>query len=109
MLDALAQARDERRPELDVLADELVELREFDHPVLETSRKFLDAEGVGIAGVEFIDTDKGRIVAFDVNTNYDPDVGHRVRELEGVGGPDSIARHLGRLLATEDHQARRRE
>jgi hypothetical protein len=79
-------------------------LREgFQHPVLAGYRDFLDAEGIGIAGVEFIETYDGRIVAYDVNTNtnYNPDVERRVQDLGGVGGPDSIARYLGALLAGE--------
>lgn len=77
-------------------------LREdFSHPVLRRFGSFLDAEEIGIAGVEFIETEDGRFVAYDVNTNtnYNPDVEKRVREVGGVGGPDSIARYLGALLS----------
>lgn len=79
-------------------------LREdFDHPVLDRYRDVLEAEGVGIAGVEFIETENGRVVAYDVNTNtnYNPDVERRVRERGGIGGPDAIAAHLGHRLAAE--------
>ncbi|WP_291277756.1 alpha-L-glutamate ligase [Galactobacter sp.] len=79
-------------------------LREgFTHPVLDRYRDFLAAEGVGIAGVEFIETDDARIVAYDVNTNtnYNPDVEKRAQEVGIAGGPDSIVAHLGRLLSRE--------
>lgn len=61
---------------------------------------FLDAEGVDIAGVEFIETDDGRRVVYDVNTNtnYNPVVEAKVAAAGHLGGPDAIARLLGSLL-----------
>lgn len=72
----------------------------FDHPVLESYRSFLNAEGIGIAGIEFIETAEGRLVAYDVNTNtnYNPEVEAQVAAEGGTGGPDAIARYLGGLL-----------
>jgi hypothetical protein len=51
-----------------------------------------------VAGVEFIETTEGRLVAYDVNTNtnYDPDV---EAGLADDGGARSVARFLGRELA----------
>lgn len=73
----------------------------FEHPVIDAYRSFLAAEEIGIAGVEFIETVDGRVVAYDVNTNtnYNPEVEEQVRASGGVGGPDAIAQHLGSLLA----------
>ena len=72
----------------------------FDHPIVQSYRSFLDAEGIGIAGIEFIETADGRLVTYDVNTNtnYNPEVEARVTAEGGIGGPDAIARYLGRLL-----------
>ncbi len=60
---------------------------------------FLAAEGVGIAGIEFIETRDGRTVTYDVNTNtnYNPDV----EATAPRSGPREIARWLGSLLPHE--------
>lgn len=60
---------------------------------------FLAAEGVGIAGIEFIETRDGRTVTYDVNTNtnYNPDV----EATAPRSGPREIARWLGSLLPKE--------
>ncbi|MCW2162956.1 Glutathione synthase/RimK-type ligase, ATP-grasp superfamily [Microbacterium hydrothermale] len=60
---------------------------------------FLAAEGVGIAGIEFIETRDGRTVTYDVNTNtnYNPDV----EATAPRSGPREIARWLGSLLPQE--------
>lgn len=72
----------------------------FDHPVLAQYAAFLEAEDIGIAGIEFIETPDGRLVTYDVNTNtnYNPDVERAVAAAGEQGGPDSIARYLGSLL-----------
>jgi glutathione synthase/RimK-type ligase-like ATP-grasp enzyme len=60
---------------------------------------FLAAEGIGIAGIEFIETRDGRTVTYDVNTNtnYNPDV----EATAPRSGPREIARWLGSLLPQE--------
>ncbi|MEV7756873.1 alpha-L-glutamate ligase [Microbacterium sp. NPDC089180] len=60
---------------------------------------FLAAEGVGIAGIEFIETRDGRTVTYDVNTNtnYNPDV----EATAPRSGPREVARWLGSLLPKE--------
>ncbi len=67
------------------------------HPLVQQYRAFLDDAGIGIAGIEFIETVDGRRVTYDVNTNtnYNPDV----EAGAAVSGPRQIARHLGGLLA----------
>lgn len=78
----------------------LFRLRDDVDPVLiDRYLAFLAAEGVGIAGIEFIETRDGRTVTYDVNTNtnYNPDV-----EAEAPrSGPREIARWLGSLLPRE--------
>jgi hypothetical protein len=69
---------------------------DVDPALIDRFLAFLAAEGVGIAGIEFIETRDGRTVAYDVNTNtnYNPDV-----EAEAPrSGPREIARWLGTLL-----------
>ncbi|MDQ1138523.1 uncharacterized protein with GYD domain [Microbacterium sp. SORGH_AS 1204] len=72
---------------------------DVDPALLDRYLAFLAAEGVGIAGIEFIETRDGRTVTYDVNTNtnYNPDVEASAPR----SGPREIARWLGSLLPRE--------
>ncbi|KQR26229.1 ATP-grasp domain-containing protein [Microbacterium sp. Leaf151] len=72
---------------------------DVDPALIDRYLAFLAAEGVGIAGVEFIETLDGRTVTYDVNTNtnYNPDVEASAPR----SGPREIARWLGSLLPRE--------
>lgn len=64
-------------------------------PIIAQLQDFLEMQGIGIAGVEFIETADGRVLVYDVNTNtnYNPDV-----EAAAVkSGPGEIAAYLKRL------------
>lgn len=68
-------------------------------PLVQSYRAFLEAHGIAIAGIEFIETAEGRRITYDVNTNtnYNPDV----EASAPVSGPAEVARYLGALLAAE--------
>ncbi|HYC45714.1 MAG TPA: alpha-L-glutamate ligase [Burkholderiales bacterium] len=69
----------------------------FDHPIVERYRQFIAANGIAIAGIEFITDARGEIYTYDVNTNtnYNP-----AAEAEaGIYGMRAIARYLGQELA----------
>jgi hypothetical protein len=53
---------------------------------------FLAANGIGIAGIEFIVDAEGKVFTYDVNTNtnYNPDAESR----DGRSGMRAIARYL---------------
>ncbi|MBB3157583.1 hypothetical protein FHS07_001267 [Microbacterium proteolyticum] len=72
---------------------------DVDPTLIDRYLAFLAAEGVGIAGIEFIETLDGRTVTYDVNTNtnYNPDVEASAPR----SGPREIARWLGTLLPRE--------
>lgn len=72
---------------------------DVDPALIDRYLAFLAAEGVGIAGIEFIETRDGRAVTYDVNTNtnYNPDV----EATAPRSGPREIARWLGSLLPQE--------
>lgn len=72
---------------------------DVDPALVDSYLAFLAAEGVGIAGIEFIETRDGRTVTYDVNTNtnYNPDV----EATAPRSGPREIARWLGSLLPKE--------
>lgn len=83
-----------------VPAESLFALREgFEHPIVERYLRFAWAQGVEIAGFEFIETADGRLVTYDVNTNtnYNP----QVEAVAPRSGPASVARYLKALLAAD--------
>ncbi|MBD0274784.1 MAG: alpha-L-glutamate ligase, partial [Acetobacteraceae bacterium] len=63
---------------------------------------FLAANGVEVAGIEFIRATDGRVLAYDVNTNtnYNPEAEAKAG-VAGTGrsGPGAIAAFLGAELA----------
>jgi len=77
---------------------------DVDPALIDRYRAFLAAEGIGVAGIEFIETRDGRVVTYDVNTNtnYNPDV----EATAPRSGPREIARWLGSLLPREAVAAR---
>ena len=80
-----------------VEGQKLFALREdFAHPIVDQYRAFTRAQGIEVAGIEFIETVDGRVVTYDVNTNtnYNADV----EAASTVSGPRQIARLLGRVL-----------
>jgi glutathione synthase/RimK-type ligase-like ATP-grasp enzyme len=77
---------------------QLFRLRDgFDHPVVEQYIDFTRRHGIGVAGIEFIETVDGRTVTYDVNTNTNYNA--MVEAAAPASGPRSIARFLGRELA----------
>lgn len=75
----------------------------FQHPLIPAWERFLAANDIGVAGIEFIVDRQGRPWTYDVNTNtnYNPDAEARA----GKHGMKAIARHLARLL--QDRQRAR--
>jgi glutathione synthase/RimK-type ligase-like ATP-grasp enzyme len=72
---------------------------DFAHPIVERYLDFAARHGIEVAGFEFIETDDGRLVTYDVNTNtnYNPEVDAAAPR----SGPRQIARHLKKLLAAQ--------
>jgi hypothetical protein len=69
-------------------------LEGFSHPLIERYQRFLAANGIGIAGIEFITDREGEIYTYDVNTNtnYNADAEREA----GVFGMRAIAAYLER-------------
>jgi glutathione synthase/RimK-type ligase-like ATP-grasp enzyme len=79
----------------------------FAHPIIEQYRRFLGGNGIGIAGIEFIEDRNGEIYTYDVNTNtnYNGDA----ERAAGVSGMHAIASFLGgELRALERGPVRRK-
>lgn len=68
---------------------------DFWNPVIERFLAFARLHQIEIAGFEFIETEEGRIVTYDVNTNtnYNPEV----EAVAPKSGPGEIARYLQRV------------
>jgi glutathione synthase/RimK-type ligase-like ATP-grasp enzyme len=80
--------------------DSLFSLRkDVDEALVGRYLGFCRAQGIEVAGIEFIEAADGRVVTYDVNTNtnYNPDV----EAIAERSGPTEIARFLGRLLEVE--------
>lgn len=71
-------------------------LHDFDHGLVPAWQAFLQANDIGIAGIEFIVDKQGRAFTYDVNTNtnYNPEAESK----DGRRGMEAIATFLGRLL-----------
>ena len=69
----------------------------FDHPILESYRRFLGSNGTQIAGIEFILDKDGEIYTYDINTNTNYNT--TAETDAGVSGMRKIAEYLGNQLA----------
>lgn len=68
----------------------------FDHPVLKSYQTFLAANGIEVAGIEFITDVNGEIYTYDVNTNTNYNAAAEAEA--GKFGMRTIARFLGEEL-----------
>lgn len=68
----------------------------FSHPILEKYARFLEGNGIHIAGIEFIKDEQGEIYTYDINTNtnYNSDA----EAIGGMYGMRTIAEYLGSEL-----------
>lgn len=71
-------------------------LPRFEHAILERYARFLGANGIGIAGIEFITDAEGELYTYDVNTNTNYNAAAEAED--GRSGMRAIARHLGAEL-----------
>ncbi|QRG67020.1 ATP-grasp domain-containing protein [Brevibacillus choshinensis] len=69
----------------------------FQDPIIEKYESFLAANGIQVAGIEFIRNQDGQIFTYDINTNtnYNSDA----EAAAGVYGMLEVAKFLGRELA----------
>jgi hypothetical protein len=70
----------------------------FRHPIIRRYKRFLRANSIDIAGIEFIVSKTGELFTYDINTNtnYNPDA----EKVVGISGMRAIARYLGDELAS---------
>ncbi len=72
-------------------------LPDFDHPILGQYQRFLAANGIGVAGIEFITNAAGEVFTYDVNTNTNYNAAAEAEAQKF--GMRTIAAYLGRELA----------
>jgi hypothetical protein len=77
-------------------------LEPFDDPLLERYATFLAANGIEVAGIEFIRRPDGTIVTYDVNTNTNYNA--QAEAAAGRFGMRELARFLGRELTIEQRK-----
>jgi hypothetical protein len=72
-------------------------IENFHHPIISRYEKFLRANSIHIAGIEFIVDRNGEAFTYDINTNtnYNSDA----EKLAGISGMGAIAGYLGDELA----------
>jgi glutathione synthase/RimK-type ligase-like ATP-grasp enzyme len=71
-------------------------LKDFESQLFENYQRFLTANGIHIAGIEFITNSKGEIFTYDVNTNTN--YNSEAEEVAGISGMGAIAAYLGNEL-----------
>lgn len=69
---------------------------DFQNPIIENYQKFLEANGIHIAGIEFIIDKQGQIFTYDVNTNTN--YNSEAEALAGKSGMGAIAQYLKQEL-----------
>jgi glutathione synthase/RimK-type ligase-like ATP-grasp enzyme len=71
-------------------------VKDFANPIVESYRKFIAANGIGIAGIELIEDERGDIYTYDVNTNTNYNAAAEAEA--GLYGMRAVAAYLGREL-----------
>ena len=75
----------------------------FNDPLIQRCERFLAANGIEVAGIEFVRTPEGEAITYDVNTNtnYNTVAERKV----GISGMGRVADFLGQALAEVRHRA----
>ncbi len=74
-------------------------LPDFNHELVPSIQRFLAANGIHVAGVEFIADRAGNAYVYDVNTNTNYNAEAEAKA--GISGMGLLARYLGEQLAAE--------
>ena len=82
------------RPSAEALRFEIID--EFRHPIVERYQRFIAANGIEVAGIEFIADAAGELYTYDVNTNTN--YNSAAEEKAGKYGMRAVASFLGREL-----------
>ena len=81
-------------------------IEHFRHPIIKRYERFLRANSIHIAGIEFIVDGKGEPITYDINTNtnYNP----VAEKVAGISGMKAVARYLGTELSQVKNDAESR-
>jgi hypothetical protein len=75
----------------------------FDHPITGRYADFARRQGIEVAGFEFIETEDGRLVTYDINTTTNYNAG--IEATAPRSAQRAVAAYLGRLLDEETRKA----
>lgn len=78
-------------------------LDDFRHPIVERYQRFIAANGIEVAGIEFITDAAGELYIYDVNTNTN--YNSAAEERAGTYGMRAIASFLGQELKALNHHS----
>ncbi|MFQ6024518.1 MAG: RimK family alpha-L-glutamate ligase [Acidiferrobacterales bacterium] len=81
-------------PTTNVPTSKFTIVKNFDHPILKRYKSFLKANGIHIAGIEFILDKKGELYTYDINTNTNYNAEAEAKA--SVSGMRATAEYLGR-------------
>ena len=83
----------------------------FNHPITARYERFLAANGIEIAGIEFIADENGELYTYDVNTNTNYNAQAEIDAQVPVTGMQAVAAFLGKELAKQQYESddRRRD
>ena len=70
----------------------------FRHPIIERYERFLKANDIQVAGIEFIVGKNGQLFTYDVNTNTN--YNREAEQVAGLSGMGALAEYLGEELDT---------
>jgi hypothetical protein len=86
-------------------------LTDFNHPITAQYERFLAANGIEIAGIEFIADESGELYTYDVNTNTNYNAQAEIDAQVPVTGMQAVAAFLGKELAKLNYETedRRRD
>lgn len=73
----------------------------FNHPIIEKYEQLLQANGIQIAGIEFIEDQDGQIYTYDINTNTN--YNSEAEATSGIYGMLEVAKYLGKELEKWKH------
>lgn len=86
------------------IGQQLFSLREgFDHPIIGKYIEFAKRNGIEVLGVEFIESEDGRLLTYDVNTNTNYNA--NVEAVAPRSAPGALADYLVRLAQEADPAA----
>lgn len=98
------ESKDNKIPEIAAAACDISNINKFsirnditqDTPIVKHLERFLKEHNISIAGIEFMESDNGELIVYDINTNtnYNSAVEHTLRQEGKKGAADKVIEFL---------------